>query len=117
MKSFEKPEQKTGVEKIREIIGSARENIERELSSGAGNNWIACYKTVLTALNGWLYLAKSHNEIGREEYSRAYEKIMELAKVASDLHNQYPEVGDIPSDELKEKLISRLDEIVPPGRT
>ena len=112
MESFEKPERESGVAVMRKIVGRARESIEKEFLSGAGNSWVACFRTVLTALNGWLYLAKTGGEISSEEYDRAHGKIMELAKEADELHARYPKTGDVPPEEVRERLISRLGDVI-----
>ncbi len=113
MNSLEQSPKKesSAAETVREVVAGARRNIEREFASGAGNSWVACFKTVLTALNGWVYLAKSRGEITSEAYERAHSEITELTEAAAELHKRYPKVGDVPPDEVKEELISRLERV------
>ncbi len=89
------------------MIQNAPRRIERELRETArsGNNWIACMRTDLNNISGFLQLREVANTIDDNLYKTVQGRVVELLK---DLE-RYQTVPEPPKEELLEKLRHLID--------
>jgi len=100
--------EKNRLEEIKDIIKDASGSTEEEFLS-TPNSWLACFTSSAFVVETYFNSSKVKNLISSDEYNRADERIEELKTRLVELKELYPSKEDIPPEDIKQELFSKLD--------
>lgn len=103
---LEKTQTEKDWEYVNKLIDAAQTNIEREFKKGK-NPWFACFRTVVTGIQGYLELIHGDKGMTTDALTLAKSICKDLAVGTEDLLRKYP-VGVTPPPEAQTEWIDQL---------
>jgi len=100
--------EKNGLEELQDIIAGARESIEAGFKR-TQNPWHACFVDKFTGIRLFVEDPRTKVLLSPEQHQLALKRLDELEKLYRQFKKQYPERANVPPDEIKEELLSKLD--------
>ena len=96
------------LEQLKEAIRNAPQSIEEEFSRTA-NPWLSCFGSSVFQVELYLGSPKTKALLSADQYTRADKRVEELKERLYELKKQYPYRKDIPPENIKQELLSKLN--------
>jgi len=96
------------LEQLQEAIRNAPQSIEEEFSRTA-NPWLACFGSSAFVVETYLSSPRVKELLSPEQYTRAEERMEELKERLYELKERYPNKENVPPENIKQELLSKLD--------
>ena len=99
---------KNNLEEIKDVVKASQEEIKREFFT-TSNSWVACFCSQIFLIETYFYSPKIKELMSERDYKKAEENLNELRREYVELKKEYPDKIKTPPEELRNRLMARLD--------
>lgn len=99
---------KNGLEELQSYINLSETAIQTEFETST-NAWADCFGSMVDVISMYLHLHKVSKNLSPEMLEMAIQRTEELKDEFYRLKSEYPKRENIPSEEIRQRLVKRLD--------